>query len=152
MKIILLNVCENEMGEYILYDDIYKDVIFCLYLVEWYEIDSFKWIEEVKNVENIEGYVVVMKDGFYFKIKFDWYVFFYSIKSLLDNLEKLFKIIIDGVLDDFKVMYVDDEYLYRKIEVFEMIYLKYLDWVLFLVFDCYNKYCGKDRKIYVMEV
>lgn len=68
-----------------------------------------------------------MKDGFYFKIKFDWYVFFYSIKSLLDNLEKLFKIIIDGVLDDFKVMYVDDEYLYRKIEVFEMIYLKYLD-------------------------
>lgn len=152
MKIILLNVCENEMGEYILYDDIYKDVIFCLYLVEWYEIDRFKWIEEVKNVENIEGYVVVMKDGFYFKIKFDWYVFFYSIKSLLDNLEKLFKIIIDGVLDDFKVMYVDDEYLYRKIEVFEMIYLKYLDWVLFLVFDCYNKYCGKDRKIYVMEV
>ena len=39
----------------------------------------------------------------------------------------------------------------RKIEAFETTYLKYLDRALFLVLDCHNKHCGKDRKTYAME-
>lgn len=151
MKIILLNVRENETGEYISYDDIYKDAVLRPYLVERYEIDSPKWVEEAKNAENIEGYVAVMKDGSHFKIKSDWYVSLHGTKSSLDNPEKLFKTIIDGASDDLKAMYADDEYSYRKIEAFETTYLKYLDRALFLVLDCHNKHCGKDRKTYAME-
>lgn len=109
MKIVLLNIRENETGEYISYDDIYKDAVLRPYLVERYEIDSPKWVEEAKNAENIEGYVAVMKDGSHFKIKSDWYVSLHSTKSSLDNPEKLFKTIIDGASDDLKAMYADDE-------------------------------------------
>lgn len=150
-KLVLLNIRDNETGDYVPYDDIYKDPVLRRYLVAQFAVPNDDWVAAVKTADKIEGYVAVMKDGSHFKLKTDWYVSLHNTKSSIEDPEKLFKTIIDGASDDLKAMYADDEYSYKKIEAFESSYLKYLDRAIYLVMECHNKHCGKDRKIYAME-
>ncbi|UPW39427.1 putative RNA ligase 1 and tail fiber attachment catalyst [Escherichia phage vB_EcoM_ESCO47] len=150
-KLILLNIRENDTGEYVRYDDIYLDPVFRKYLVERYEVPEGDWVQSVKSATDIEGYVAVMEDGSHFKIKTDWYVALHTTRDSISNPEKLFLAIANGASDDLKAMYADDAYSFEKIEKFEKAYLDFLDRSFYICIDAYDKNKGKDRKMYAIE-
>lgn len=150
-RLILLNIRDNNTGEYIEYDDIYLDPVFRKYLVDRFEVPEGDWTSDVKSSTNIEGYVAVMKDGSHFKLKTDWYVALHTTRDSISSPEKLFLAIVNGASDDLKAMYADDEFSFKKVELFEKAYLDFLDRSFYICLDTYDKHKGKDRKTYAIE-
>lgn len=149
-RLVLLNVRDNISGEYITYEDLYKDPVLRKYLVNVYDASELD-INEIKKMTDIEGFVAVMSDGRRFKIKTDWYVALHTTRDSLASSEKLFTAIIEGASDDLKSMYKDDEFSFTKIEAFEEAYLSMLSKSITLVTDTYELLRGKSRKDYAIE-
>ncbi|EPJ2511935.1 hypothetical protein ACTGOH_004895, partial [Salmonella enterica subsp. enterica serovar Bareilly] len=69
----------------------------------------------------------------------------------ISSPEKLFLAIMNGASDDLKAMYADDEFSFKKVELFEKAYLDFLDRSFYICLDAYDKHKGKDRKTYAIE-
>ena len=149
-ELILLNIRDNDTGEYVPYDEIYKDPILRKYLVNQYEVPEGDWVKEVKATQGIEGYVAVMEDGSHFKLKTDWYVVLHTTRDSINSNENLFTAVVEGASDDLKALYADDEYSYKKIEAFEAAYLTAMSDLLNVVQEFYTEYKGRDRKTYAI--
>ncbi|QOI71010.1 putative RNA ligase [Erwinia phage pEa_SNUABM_50] len=100
------------------------------------EIDStfpmretlYESIEAVRSMTDIEGYVLILKDGRMCKIKTDWYSALHFTKDSINVDSRLYEAVINGGSDDLKQMFGTDLYSMKKIEKMEQ-----------LVFSCYNK-------------
>lgn len=109
-------------------------------------------IAAVREMEEIEGYVVVLQDGTTFKLKTDWYCNLHFTKDSIIIDSRLFKAVLDGSSDDLRQLFENDEYALKKVEKMEN-----------LIFLCYNKleedvttfyekYKHLDQKTYAMKV
>lgn len=150
--LILLNIRENETGEYVQWTDIYKDPVLRPYLVSPAVIDTTdtKWVDEVRATEGIEGYVFVMEDGLKFKLKTDWYVALHRTKDSITKNEALFEAVVAGGSDDLRSLFEADQWALTKIEVFEKVYLDYLRTSISTLTSLYEELKGKDRKTFAV--
>ncbi len=85
-------------------------------------------IDAVRAMADIEGYVLILKDGRMCKIKTDWYCALHFTKDSINVDSRLYEAIITGASDDLKQMFSTDLYAIKKIEKMEQ-----------LIFSCYNK-------------
>lgn len=85
-------------------------------------------IDAVRTMTDIEGYVLILKDGRMCKIKTDWYCALHFTKDSINVDSRLYEAVINGGSDDLKQMFSTDLYAMKKIEKMEQ-----------LVFSCYNK-------------
>lgn len=150
-KLVLLNVRDNDTGEYIDYEDLYKDAALRNYLVDQFEVPEDDWVQSVRDAEGIEGYIAVMENGLRFKLKSNWYVALHNTKDSISTPEKLFNVIVNNAVDDLKGLFIDDPYSLTKIEAFEESYLNYLSKAIDLCNTVYQDLRGKDRKVYAIE-
>ena len=150
-ELILLNIRDNDTGEYVDYEDIYADGVLRQYLVEAQPVPEGDFVSDIRKMEGIEGFVFVMEDGLRFKLKTEWYCALHHTKDSITKNDRLYEVIVANAVDDLKGMFVDDPYSLNKINVFEQIYVNYLGAAFELCHETYAALRGKDRREYAIE-
>lgn len=149
--LVLLNVRNNETGEYVEYRELLSDPVLRPFLVNAItpQGDPEEMIEEIRNLQDTEGYVFVMNDGLIFKLKTYWYSNLHRVKNTLNNNEALFSVVVGGGSDDIKSLF-DDEVSKTKIEKFESIFFEYLNKAIIELTNFHNTHRGIERKDYAI--
>ncbi|AFL47693.1 RNA ligase and tail fiber protein attachment catalyst [Acinetobacter phage ZZ1] len=150
--LILLNIRNNETGEYVPYREIQADAALRPFLVDAIipQGDPDEVIEEIRSMQNTEGYVFVMKSGLQFKLKTAWYSNLHRVKDTLNNNEGLFQVVVEGGSDDIKSLF-DDELSKAKIEKFENIFFTYLNTAITELTRFHDSHKGVERKDYAID-
>lgn len=97
----------------------------------------FESIEACRSMQDIEGFVLILKDGRMCKIKTDWYCALHFTKDGINVDSRLYDAVITGASDDLKQMFSTDLYAMKKIEKMEQ-----------LVFSCYNALVTESETFY----
>lgn len=151
-QLILLNVRNNDTGEYVPYDDLRSHPTFRNYLVKQYEVtDSEKWVADTRKAEGIEGFVAVLESGQHFKLKTEWYCLLHHTKDSITSNERLYEAIVGGASDDLRAMFAGDDFAVSKIAAFESEYIQYLSNALLIIQGYYTEMRGRDRKDYAIK-
>lgn len=149
--LFVLNVRNNETGEYVEYDELYANASIRPYLIGAYGISDTKtWVEGVRELEGVEGYIAVLKSGQRFKLKTAWYSALHHTKDSITSNERLFASVVSANSDDLRSLFAGDEYAIQKISAFEQAYLDYLGKSLELCQSFYDEYRGRARKDYAI--
>ena len=119
-KLVLLSIRNAKTGKYVGYDEIFADAVLRPYMVEVYDasVCSDDWVDEVRAMEDIEGYIIQFPDQ-KVKLKTDWYCGRHDTKSAISGKRRLAKMCVAGTTDDIRGMFVDDIYSMKKIKAFE---------------------------------
>lgn len=151
-NLVLLNVRSNSSGEYVPYKELFKDGILRKYLVRGFDFDtsSEDFVEEIRKMEGIEGFIFELENGLKFKLKTNWYSALHHTKDSINNNQRLFESIVANASDDLKAMFFGDDYAITKVNKFEEIHIGYLRDSLGLLESVYASVAGKDRKDYAM--
>ncbi|BBI57581.1 RNA ligase 1 and tail fiber attachment catalyst [Escherichia phage KIT01] len=149
-NLILLNVRNNETGEYIPYAELFKDGALRKHLVESYDLTEGDFVENIRKQEGVEGFIFVLKDGTFFKLKTAWYSALHHTKDSINNNERLFEVVVAGGTDDLRGLFSTDSFAIEKIDAFERIHLDYLEQSLALLEAAYSQLKGRDRKDYAV--
>jgi len=97
----------------------------------------FESIEACREMTDIEGFVLILKDGRICKIKTDWYCALHFTKDGINVDSRLYETVVQGASDDLKQMFSTDVYAMKKIEKMEQ-----------LVFSCYNALVTESEAFY----
>lgn len=151
--IIILGVRDNTTGKR--YD---KDSSalegFPNVISKWVDEDFSKeesFINSVKTMENIEGFVVTLKDGLMFKCKTDWYVILHHLKDSVSSTRRLFEAVILETTDDLKEMFHDDKGQLDRISSMEQKVIPVYNHMISLVERFYKENKELDRKSYAIK-
>ena len=123
-KLILLNIRDNETGEYVPYHEIYADGVLRKYLVPSVDlktVNARSFVRDTLRLTNMEGYVGILQDGTWFKLKTRWYSTLHKTKEDLMTREKTLVAITNGVYDDlYSLVSSDSEkaYLDKALKIF----------------------------------
>lgn len=152
--IIILNIRNNETGEYIPNHEIFKDPVLRPFLVKneaviFDNLDEF--VSDVYGMEGFEGYVVQTDTGF-FKIKTNWYVNLHRTKDSINNNKDLFLNIAENTVDDLKQLFIDDIVALKKIDAFETLFLDSLNRLTSKAYTAIETLKGKSRKDYAIAL
>lgn len=108
-------------------------------------------LKELDTVTGIEGVVVVLVSGQWFKLKTPWYAALHKTKDSINSPRKLFECIVSEAADDLKALFHADPVSIAKIEEMEKkIVWKYLN-VMRVVCEYYNANKDLDRKSYAIK-
>jgi T4 RnlA family RNA ligase len=147
-SLTVLNVRHRQTGDLIVGDKL-KEVFPKLYersvSAKYGNIDAtfpmkdtlFESIEACRSMQDIEGFVLILKDGRMCKIKTDWYCALHFTKDGINVDSRLYDAVITGASDDLKQMFSTDLYAMKKIEKMEQ-----------LVFSCYNALVTESETFY----
>ncbi|AHY25208.1 RNA ligase and tail fiber protein attachment catalyst [Pectobacterium bacteriophage PM2] len=149
-NLVLLNVRNIETGDYVPHQELFKDAVLRKYLVKAISINADEdFVEEIRAMEGIEGFIFELKDGLKFKLKTTWYSALHHTKDSINNNQRLFESILASASDDLKAMFAGDAYSINKIEIFEAIHRAYLTKSIAYIESVYSDNRGKARKDYV---
>lgn len=152
--LVVLNVRDNTTGDYVPMSELYKDVAIRPYLVGVYTLDSTPpsdWVVKAKAETDIEGYVVKMTNGLFFKLKTDWYVQQHKAKDSINHNRLLFETIKDSQSDDLKALYAENETALTKINAFETAYLDAIEFYIKSITETKQQLHGLSRKDYYLK-
>lgn len=152
--LVLLNVRNNETGEYIPHKQLYAHPVLRSYLVNATQVaegyDPDQMVEEIRQSVGIEGFIFKLESGQFFKLKTYWYSNLHRVKSTIESNEYLFQTVVGGASDDIKSLF-EDEYSKTKIDDFESVFLQYLKSSINQLNEFYSKYNAADRRTYAIE-
>jgi T4 RnlA family RNA ligase len=151
-SLVLLNVRNNETGEYVPYSELFKDGALRKYLVKAIEVNQeTDFIADIRAQEGIEGFIFHLEDGTLFKLKTAWYSALHHTKDSINNNERLFEVVVSGGSDDVRSLFSTDAFAIEKIDAFEKIHSDYLSNAIDLLETAWATVCGKDRKDYAIQ-
>lgn len=153
-QLIILNVRNNETGEYVPYHSLFGDPILRNYLVKQENVEIInldEFVKEVYNMTGIEGYVVKTNKGFV-KIKTEWYVNLHRTKDSINSNKDLFLNIAENTIDDLKQLFLEDVISLKKIDAFETMFLSRLNDLISLAFRRVEENKGKSRKDFAIAL
>lgn len=152
--VVILNIRNNDTGEYVPYQDIFADAVLRPYLVEREKIeitDLDAFIADAYTKEGFEGYVIKTNKGF-IKAKTNWYVNLHRTKDSITNNKDLFLNIVENTVDDLKQLFLDDVYSLKKIDAFETLFLDSLNNLSAKAFKAIEDTKGLSRKDYAIKL
>jgi len=152
--VVILNVRDNDTGEYVSDKDLFNDPILRRYLVKKEAVifDSLEeFVSDVYEMTGFEGYVVKTDTGF-FKIKTNWYVNLHRTKDSINNNKDLFMNIAENTVDDLKQLFIDDIVALKKIDAFENLFLDSLNRLTSKAFTAIETLKGKSRKDFAVAL
>jgi RNA ligase len=139
----IINVRHNATGIYLPFD-MYRS-----YVDELFDVSV---LDETFNTrEDIEGVILVMKDGSRIKLKTQTYKNKHKAKDKIMNDRGLFEAVIDGVTDDIKSIFQDSTYIISRIEEFETKYIPLFNHFVIEVECFYINNMELDRKSYAIK-
>lgn len=144
-RLVLLNVRNNETGEYVPFDDLFMNSKLRPYLVKRIKVESSieDFVGSAQYESDIEGYIVNTSDDKTFKIKTSWYSELHYIKDLIFKESELNELIVQGSADDLKSMQLGAE-VKELIERAEVKFYNYLTSALKLI-ELAKQYRGLPR-------
>lgn len=152
-KLILLNVRDNETGEYVPYNEIYADGVLRKYLVPSVDlktINARSFVRDTLRLSDMEGYVGILRDGTWFKLKTRWYSTLHKTKEDLMTPEKTLIAIANGVYDDLYSLVSSDAekaYLDKALKIFT----GFLDNSIKTLNSLYSQNRGLERKEFAIN-
>jgi hypothetical protein len=109
-----------------------------------------KFIDAIKAMVGVEGYIVRLVNGEHIKIKCDWYCALHHTKDSISAPRRLFECILNGAADDLKAMFaVDPITCARIVEMEDKVVAKYNSLVN-KVETFYDSNRSLDRKSYAI--
>lgn len=109
-----------------------------------------KFIDNIKSMTGVEGYIVRLKNGEHIKIKCDWYCALHHTKDSISAPRRLFECIINEGVDDLKGMFSEDPITIERITTMEAKVVKIFNHMISTVEDFYNTNKELDRKSYAI--
>ena len=155
-KLTILAVRNNETGEYIDWSDLngeysmyFKDFISLDHTEEFRNsMDTF--VEDVKDMKGIEGYIIRLKSGQRIKFKTVEYFSLHKTKDNINSPRKLFECVINEASDDLRSLFADDEMAIKLIDDMEVFVHDKMAELIHSVDTYYNENKGLDRKDYAI--
>lgn len=120
-RLVLIAIRNNYTGDYIDYNDMKRTAsAWNIDVVKAYQgkpETMQKLIDETKNIENAEGWVLRFYNGHMFKIKGDWYLRIHKTKDNLTHEKNILDLIVNETIDDAKSFMLEDDR--KKVEKYE---------------------------------
>jgi len=108
-------------------------------------------MDETRDAEGIEGYIIRFDDGHMLKVKGEWYLRIHKTKDNLLHEKNIIELLVEEKMDDAKAFMLDDDR--KRVEEFETDF-----WIgVAQVIKSYDQYYdtvvahGLDRKRYALE-
>jgi RNA ligase len=111
-----------------------------------------EFVNQVPDMlDNIEGFVVKLKSGLWFKVKTDKYKSLHHCKDSVNNPRRLFEVIIDEGIDDIRDMFKDDALLMKQIGDMQYKVNHIYNSMIVEVENFYNENHKLDRKDFAIK-
>lgn len=108
-------------------------------------------LKTLDDATGIEGVVVVLRSGEWFKHKTPWYAALHKTKDSINSKRKLFECVVTEASDDLKAMFYDDAVAMKLINEMEALIIPKFDRFIRIVEDFYNANKTLDRKSYAIK-
>lgn len=108
-----------------------------------------RFIEHIKELENIEGYVILLPNQ-RVKIKTEWYMVRHHIKDSVNCPRRLFEAVLDEATDDMHSLFYDDDLALKQIADMEKFATELYNKVSNIVEMFYEKNQDLTRKEYAI--
>lgn len=123
-QLIVLNVRKNDTGEFLHFADTPAELLaireaWVEGASEVFNLSYSTLIENVKDLVDIEGFIVYLNDGTVFKLKTEWYLTLHRNKDSVDTPRRLFEAAIYEATDDLRTLFHDNQYVLDKIAEME---------------------------------
>lgn len=144
----VLNLRNQETGKYLFPVKCSGPSLFDYYVTEMPVGFDIKTLEDATG---IEGVVVVLQSGEWFKFKTPWYAALHHTKDSINSKRRLFECVITGASDDLKAMFYDDPVAMKMIDDMETLVIPKFDHIIVLVEKFYSVNKDLDRKSYAIK-
>lgn len=155
-KLIILNIINNDTGEYIDFDELPIEVYNNVkdYMIDEYDaptiLEDRDWVSKIKAQAGIEGVIFRIGEK-YVKLKTDWYVQLHSNKDSISNPKRLVLTVLDNNHDDLRALFHDDKETLTRINDFETaVNAKIMEYTK-VIFEAHLAHKGKERKFYAID-
>lgn len=148
----VLNVRNNATGEYMPYTHVATQVgvnFMAAVLPERSDWGKFI-VNEIPDMVGIEGFVVVLKNGTWFKVKTTQYCVLHKTKDSISSERKLFEACVMETADDLRGLFKDDQYTVNLINSMETKVSKLYNHISVVIEKFYNENKHLDRKTYAI--
>lgn len=125
-QLTILNIRYNDTGGYVERSDPFLRSVpqmeqFKNHWIETVEVDDpVAFVEQIPEMEGIEGFVVHLKNGQMVKIKTKWYLVRHTAKDSINYPRRLFEAVLDEATDDMRSLFHDDPVAMKMIEAMEL--------------------------------
>ncbi len=162
-NLTVLNVRHRESGE-MLVGETLKDAFPGLYKrsvsAKFGNIDStfpmketlLESVNAVREMQDIEGYILILKDGRICKVKTNWYSALHFTKDGINVDSRLFTTVLEGASDDLRQMFSTDIMAIKKIEKMEQLVFYWYNKLVDTVETFYAENKHLDAKSYALKV
>lgn len=156
-KLSVLAVRNNEDGEYIPwadlkvapYDAFFENNIAEDY-TEKYSENVEQFVQDIKDMLHIEGFIIGLNSGQRIKIKTAEYCALHRTKDNVNSPRRLYEVVVNGGSDDLKSLFADDEAAVKLINDMETLVHDALNHTAKTVTDYYEANKHLERKDYAI--
>ncbi|MGL4523065.1 MAG: T4 RnlA family RNA ligase [Bacilli bacterium] len=148
-RLVILNVRNNETGEYVPITEIFNDPILRPYMAAVYpaSMGSDEWINDTQEQVGIEGYVVYTANG-RTKIKTKWYFEKHAFRDRINSNQQVLQCCFDETSDDLRATVSTNPNALKKIDDLERAYIGRLSAVFSNAVQFLDENKHLDRKSY----
>lgn len=159
-KLFILNVRNNQTGA--IYSSIETLQNICSINVSHlksYWIDNIpldkvnkqEFVQQIDNMQGIEGYIVKFSDGKWVKVKTTQYRELHKTKDSINNNKALYACIVNEAADELRSMFYDDEFALNRINIAENHVSHHFNHMVRVVEDFYENNKNLTRKDYAVK-
>ncbi len=148
-KLTVLNVRDNINGEYV--DQHIVEEEFGEYAVKEHSTDDIhEFVENISDMQNIEGFVIRLASGQRVKIKTSWYLALHHTKDNINSPRRLFEAVLEEATDDMRTLFHNDPLAIQTIQEMEDFVAEKYNHMVDSVERFYERNKHLDRKEYAI--
>lgn len=146
----IINVRSLEDGSYLPHNQI---AVSKQFVVESHPVpeDSVNFIDSIKSMKGIEGYVIKLHNGPTFKVKTEEYSILHKSKDGINSDRKLFEACVMETSDDLRGLFTDDPVAIVRITEMETKVSKIYNHLSAVIDNFYNENKHLDRKSFAIK-
>ncbi|CAM0046393.1 RNA ligase and tail fiber protein attachment cata lyst [Vibrio phage F86] len=155
-RLIILNIRNNETGEYMSFDDI---PVGAFQRIRGWIVDEYdptiahapEFFDELRAKTGIEGVILRLASGQSLKIKTQWYVDLHSQKDSVNVPKRLVTTILHNNHDDLYALFADDKPTVARIQEFDKHVVSVVNTTFRAVCDFYRDNRHLSRKDFAIK-
>ncbi len=151
-QLVVLNIRNNFSGGYLDINEFFdpSTEIYKRQIAKELPDNPTKFVTNIPQMEDVEGYVVRLSNGMYIKVKTEWYLVQHRAKDSINSPRRLFEAVLEEVTDDLRSLFFDDPYVLDRIKEMELLVDKLYNGTVKSVEEFYETNKGLERKDYAI--
>lgn len=115
-----------------------------------YSVSVSEFVEQIPDMEDIEGFVIRLKNGQRVKLKTQWYLTRHRTKDSVNCPRRLFEAVLEEATDDLRTLFFDDPLALKKIADMEAFAEQKYNHMVDTVERFYERNKDLERKDYAL--